>query len=389
MFYGFLDLPWWGYLITFAVFTQLTIMSVTLYLHRGQAHRSVDFHPILSHFFRFWLWITTGMETKAWTAIHRKHHAKCETPEDPHSPQVLGLKTVLWQGAELYKKESRVDETLERYGHGTPNDWMERNIYSRSSLGFYALLVTEILLFGVPGIAIWAGQMMWIPFFAAGVVNGLGHYWGYRNFECDDCSTNLSPVGIFIGGEELHNNHHTYPTSAKFSIKSWEFDIGWFYLTIFKVLRLAKVKRVAPKVKAIPGKAIDTETVRQLINNRFEVMTSFTKKVVVPTIKQEKNRFSAYEWSIFKKLKVAMMREPSRVDSSMREKLNSILPKHQSLKQIDEFRIKLHEIWEKSSATPKELVDALQTWCKEAEASGVKALKDFSNYIQSYSLTKN
>lgn len=389
MFYGILDLPWWGYLVTFLITTQLTIMSVTLYLHRCSAHRSIDMHPILSHFFRFWLWITTGMGTKAWTAIHRKHHAKCETKDDPHSPIVLGIKTVMWKGAELYRREQINQETLDRYGHGTPNDWLENNLYSKSTYGLYSLLVLAVVLFGVPGIGFWALQMAWIPFFAAGVVNGLGHYWGYRNFECADASTNLSPIGFFIGGEELHNNHHTYPTSAKFSIKPWEFDIGWLYLVIFRTLGLVKIKRVAPKVKSVPGKTLDLETVRHLINNRFQVMTRYTKDVTLPVLKAEKRVLAPADWKIVKSVKSALTREPSRVDVSAKERLALALPKSKLINQTYEFRVRLQNIWNQSTASPKELMEALQQWCKEAEATGLKALRDFSQYIQTYHLQAN
>lgn len=387
MFYGLLDLPWWGYIAVMAFTTQLTIMSVTLYLHRCQAHRSVDLHPLISHVFRFWLWLTTGMETKGWTAIHRKHHAKCETKDDPHSPVILGIKTVMWQGAELYRKESVNKETLERYGKGTPDDWVERHIYKHSTMGIRLCFVLMTLCFGVPGIGMWAIQMAWIPFFAAGVINGLAHHWGYRNFECKDAATNLTPIGFFVGGEELHNNHHTYPTSAKFSIKPWEFDIGWMYLTIFKTFGLAKIKRTAPKVTPVPGKAIDIDTVRHLINNRFQVMTFYSKHVILPVLKQEKNSLSPRDWKLFKSVKAAMTKEPSRVDRSLKQRLLEVLPLNQRLHQTYEFRQRLLQIWDQTTATPKELVEALQQWCKEAEASGQRALREFSQYLQSYQLT--
>ncbi len=386
MFYGLLDLPWWCYVAYMAVATQLTIMSVTLYLHRAQAHRCVDLHPILSHFFRFWLWLTTGIETKAWTAIHRKHHAKCETKDDPHSPVVMGIKTVMWLGAELYRKEAVNAETLERYGRGTPDDWMERNVYKHSALGLRILFVLVVGCFGVPGIGMWAIQLAWIPFFAAGVINGLAHHWGYRNFECKDAATNLTPIGFFVGGEELHNNHHTYPTSAKFSVKPWEFDIGWMYLTIFKTFGLAKIKRIAPKVEPVPGKTIDIETVRHLLNNRFQVMTRYSKEVIIPVLKQEKKSFATKDWKIVKSVKAALTREPSRVDISIKERLAEVLPLNQKLSQTYEFRERLHQIWNQTTATPKELVEALQQWCREAEATGIRVLRDFAEYIQTYHL---
>ena len=242
MYNGLIDLPWWGYIVYTLIVTHITIAGVTIYLHRHSAHRALELHPVISHFFRFWLWLTTGMVTKQWTAIHRKHHAKCETPEDPHSPQILGLKKVLWQGAELYRAEAKNDETMKRYGAGTPDDWMEHHVYSHSVIGVSILMIINLVLFGPIGLTIWAVQMAWIPFWAAGVVNGVAHYYGYRNFTCPDASTNLVPWGILIGGEELHNNHHGNGASAKFSQRWFEFDIGWQYIKILKFLRLAKVR---------------------------------------------------------------------------------------------------------------------------------------------------
>src|SRR5512143_1921490 len=242
MFSGVFDLPWWGYVVVALALTHVTIAGVTIFLHRCQAHRALDLHPIPSHFFRFWLWLTTGMITKEWAAIHRKHHAKCETPEDPHSPQVLGINRVLWGGVLLYRNESKNRETMERYGHGTPDDWLEHKLYTPYNFAGVALMaLIDVALFGlVPGLAIFAVQMVWIPFWAAGVINGIGHYWGYRNFGCADASTNIVPWGILIGGEELHNNHHAYATSAKLSNKWYEFDIGWMYIRILESLRLAQ-----------------------------------------------------------------------------------------------------------------------------------------------------
>ena len=247
--HGMLDLSAWQILLATLVLTHITIASVTIYLHRYSAHRALDLHPLPAHFFRLWLWLTTGQVTKEWTAIHRKHHAKCEQAEDPHSPHVHGIKTVLLSGAELYRKESKNKETLERYGHGTPDDWIERNIYSRFSWqGVAIMLIIDVALFGVLGLTLWAVQMMWIPVTAAGIINGAGHFWGYRNFEAPDASTNLVPWGIIIGGEELHNNHHTYPTSAKLSVKPYEFDLGWAYIRILQALGLASVKKTPPKL---------------------------------------------------------------------------------------------------------------------------------------------
>ena len=284
MLYGLLNLSLVGYIVAYLLLAHITITAVTLYLHRCQAHRGLDLHPIVSHFFRFWLWMTTGMGTKEWVAVHRKHHARCETEEDPHSPQVLGLKKVFWEGAELYKAEAVKQETLDKFGMGTPDDWIERNVYERFSfMGIVLMFILDLVLFGIPGITIWALQMVTIPICAAGFINGVGHFWGYRNFECPDASTNLTPFAFLLGGEELHNNHHTYGTSAKFSVKWWEVDIGWGYICVLKALGLAKVRRVFPKAQVLESKKhIDVDTVKALITNRFQVMARYSDNVIKP-----------------------------------------------------------------------------------------------------------
>jgi stearoyl-CoA desaturase (Delta-9 desaturase) len=282
MYTGLLDLPWWGYIVAALGLTHITIAAVTIYLHRHSAHRALDLHPIVSHFFRFWLWWTTGMTTKAWTAIHRKHHAKCETAEDPHSPQIFGLKRVLMEGAELYRLEGRNQETLDQYGQGTPDDWMEQHVYSKHDrIGIGSMLVVDVLLFGPIGITIWAIQMVWIPLFAAGVINGVGHYWGYRNFQSEDASNNVIPWGILIGGEELHNNHHAYATSAKLSNRWYEFDIGWLYIRILETLGLAKVKKIAPKVRLLETAktSCDGDTLQAVITHRYDVVTRYARSL--------------------------------------------------------------------------------------------------------------
>ena len=276
--HGLLNLPWYGVVLATLVLTQITIAAVTLYLHRSQTHRGVDFHPVINHFFRLWLWLTTGMQTKEWVAIHRKHHARCETEQDPHSPQILGLKKVLWEGAELYRNSAKDQAMLEQFGKGTPDDWIERNLYSRyTTLGISIMMVVDLLLFGVAGLAVWAVQMAWIPFWAAGVVNGVGHYFGYRNFENEDAATNLVPWGIIIGGEELHNNHHTFGSSAKFSYHWYEFDLGWMYITILKTFGLAKVRKVAPKLVADAHNVLNKDTLQAIIHNRYLLATRFSQ----------------------------------------------------------------------------------------------------------------
>src|SRR5688572_358104 len=381
--YGLSPLPWWGYVLVVLLVTQLTILSVTIFLHRCQAHRALNLHPIASHFFRFWLWITTGQITKEWAAVHRKHHARVETDEDPHSPQIAGLWKVLFQGVELYRKETRNPDTLKRYGEGTPDDWIERNVYTKhSALGILLLLITHLVLFGPLGLSMWAIEMAWIPFFAAGVVNGVAHYVGYRNFECQDASRNLIPIGFFIGGEELHNNHHTFGTSAKFSVKWWEFDAGWFVIRVLQALGLATPKRVAPKAVLAPGKtAIDSDTLTAILTNRFYVMARYSKDVILPVLKEERHRAGEAGRSLLRKARKLLTRETSLVDQTH---LASVLQNYNSLGVVYQFRLKLQNIWAQSTATQKELVEALQDWCKQAEATGIEVLRDFVQHLKAY-----
>jgi stearoyl-CoA desaturase (delta-9 desaturase) len=326
------------------------------------------------------------MKTKAWAAIHRKHHAKCETPEDPHSPQILGLKQVLWEGAELYKVEAKNEETLDRYGKGTPDDWMERNVYTpHSSKGFLITLAVNLFLLGIPGVTVWAIQMAWIPFFAAGVVNGVGHYFGYRNFECPDAATNISPWGILIGGEELHNNHHTFPTSAKLSVKWWEFDIGWLYIKTLSLLGLAKVKRLPPKEKLIPNKSkVDLDTLSAVINGRFQLLAQYSNNVIVPLFNKE--RVTVDMSDSLDSIKTSLIRDESLVNPAQRERRETFLDQTQELKVAYQFRNRLLDIWARTTASQKELLDALQDWCKQADETRIKYLQDFVKYLQSYTV---
>jgi stearoyl-CoA desaturase (delta-9 desaturase) len=384
--YGLVPLPWWGYLIVILVLTQITIFSVTIFLHRNQAHRALDLHPIASHFFRFWLWMTTGMVTKEWTAIHRKHHAKVETEDDPHSPQIKGIWKVVLEGTELYRKESRNKETLERYGEGTPDDWIERNVYTaHSAMGITLMLIINVLLFGTMGLTIWALQMMWIPFWAAGIVNGVGHFVGYRNFECQDASRNLLPIGFFIGGEELHNNHHTYGTSAKFSVKWWEFDIGWLLIRLMQAVGLAKPKRVPPKPKLIQDKtAIDIDTLKGVLTHRFVVLARYSGDVILPVFREESRRATEAGKSMLRRVRKLLVREQSLVDSESHADLAKTLEQYNTLNIVYQFRLKLQNIWVKSTATQAELVESLQEWCRQAEASGVNALREFVKHLKGY-----
>jgi stearoyl-CoA desaturase (delta-9 desaturase) len=343
---GLLDLPWWGYVAAALALTHVTIVSVTLFLHRCQAHRALELHPAASHFFRFWLWLTTGMKTREWVAVHRKHHARVETTEDPHSPQVAGINRVLWGGVLLYRREALRAETLARYGEGTPDDWLERHVYSRFfQLGVVLMGIADLALFGaVPGSLIYATQMAWIPFWAAGVINGVGHFWGYRNWPTQDASANIVPWGILIGGEELHNNHHAYPSSAKLSNRWYELDIGWLYLRLLEVVRLARVKRVPPKPRFVaPRPSVDLQALQAIIVHRYDVLGSYARAM-------------------------------RRIGAEQVEALRTMSAMHAELAAL----------WSRSLASREQLLRKLQDWCRRAEASGIQPLVEFSLRLRSY-----
>ena len=384
---GLFELPLWGYVVVALALTHVTIISVTVYLHRHQAHRGLDLHPAVAHFFRFWLWLTTGMVTREWVAVHRKHHARCETEEDPHSPQVAGINRVLWGGVGLYRREASKAETVAKYAHGTPDDWIERKLYSRyNGLGLVLMLGIDLLLFGVAGLAIWAVQMVWIPFWAAGVINGIGHYWGYRNYEPADASTNISPIGLIIAGEELHN-HHAFPSSAKFSSKPWEFDLGWGYIRLLERLGLARVKRVAPKpVIAEPKPEVDKDTATAVVTNRLHVLASYTREVVRPILNEERRRLDRSSKRLLRRARRVLTRQEKLIDQRGREKLDSVLSASERLKVVYEYRQRLQSVWDRSTTTHEALCRALQAWCAQAEASGIQALRDFSYKIRGYTL---
>ena len=386
-FNGLLDLSAWQLIAVTLVMTHITIVSVTLYLHRHSAHNALDLHPVLKHFFRFWLWLTTAQNTKEWTAIHRKHHAKCETEEDPHSPVVLGIRKVLFEGAELYA-QSATPENLERYGQRTPEDWIERKVYTPYKMGGIALLaVINLLLFGVNGIWIWAVQMMWIPLWAAGVVNGIGHYMGYRNFECADNARNISPWGILIGGEELHNNHHTYPNSAKLSRRWYEIDIGWGYIRLFQLFGLAKPKGYRPIAHYVPGKQeMDVETVQAITNSRFDIMRQYRKRVMEPVLRQQKSLMDDEIRPRYRKLKRLLSREVSLIHPREKETLDSVLERHEMLKLIYDKSHELQALWRQRGLKPQDKLQALMDWCKEAETSGIRYLEVFAAHLRAYSL---
>jgi len=390
LFSGVFNLAWWGVAVVALALTHITIASVTIFLHRHQAHHAIALHPIASHFFRFWLWLTTGMVTREWAAVHRKHHAKCDTPEDPHSPQVLGINRVLWGGVFLYVKEANRRETLERYGHGTPDDWLERNLYSRfQSLGLILMGTVDIALFGiVPGLLLVLVQIVWIPFWAAGVINGVGHYWGYRHWPTADASTNIFPIGLLIGGEELHNNHHAYPTSAKLSYQWYEFDIGWLYIRVLAALGLAQVKHVAPRPHFAAAKpVVDLQTLQAVISCRYDVLAKYAKslKRIYGEEVAKLRRTSPADASELRRVKPRLLaRDEKMLRDAERARLAAALPKSHPLQTMVAMRRELAAIWGRSTATREQLVRQLQEWCTRAEGSGIGALAEFSRQLRRY-----
>ncbi len=383
---GFLNLDMFQLVLVVLAMVQLTIACVTIYLHRHQAHRGLDMHPALAHFCRLWLWMSTGMLTKEWVAIHRKHHAKCETEEDPHSPMVDGINKVLWDGVGLYKNEAKVQATMDDYGHGTPDDWLENKVYTHFKQGgIYLNLLLDVFLFGAAGIVVWAIQMVWIPFHAAGIINGLAHFWGYRNYETRDASTNLWPIAFWIGGEELHNNHHAFPGSAKFSMKKWEFDIGWMYIRVLSALGLIKVKKVAPRPHIDKSRdTIDLETIKAVFANRLHVMANYARQVTLPVLSQQACEDSTCQKAL-RKAKSLLIREYPQMDENSRSELDEVLNSSQELETVYKFRMQLQEVWNRAAASHETLVQALKDWCAQAEETGIKALQDYARSLRNYS----
>ena len=385
-YYGILGLGFWGYVIAGAIGVHITLIAITLYHHREQAHRSVDLHPALRHFFRFWLWMNTGVITKQWVAVHRKHHAMCERDGDPHSPQLVGLKTVLLQGAELYRQEARNPETVEKYGRGTPDDWVERHLYSRwPNVGVGLLFFVVVFLFGLPGIALYGFQLITMPLLAAGIINGLSHARGYRNFETEDASTNLWPLAVFVAGEELHNNHHAFPSSARFSQHPWEIDMGWLHLRLFAALGLARIRRVAPKPELVEEPSSpDIEALRSILINRMHVLRHYRKSVTFPVLRGEIRQYKGKARAPIRRAKRWLTRHPSLLDNQSQERLAELMEKYPSLKTVMEYRNELKALWETTDLSNERLLAELVRWCSRAEASGIKALEEFSAYLKSF-----
>jgi stearoyl-CoA desaturase (Delta-9 desaturase) len=387
MYTGLFDLPWWGYVVVALVLTHITIAAVTIFLHRHQAHRALELHAIPSHFFRLWLWLTTGMVTKEWAAIHRKHHAKCETAEDPHSPQTRGIRKVLLEGAELYRAEAKNADTLRRYGHGTPDDWLERNVYRHSVIGVSVMLIIDVIAFGAVGLTIWAVQMAWIPFWAAGVINGIGHFWGYRNYDCTDASRNVFPWGILIGGEELHNNHHSFATSAKLSSKWYEFDIGWMYIRILEMLGLAKAKKVIPKPRFSEAKAVvDLDMLQAVVTHRYDVMTRYVKSLK-RVCSAEIRRLKATHAGSFDARALrrwVLSGEERHLQADQKLQLQGVVQASPALSTVLSMREELSAIWARSNATREQLLAQLQDWIERAEQSGIAQLQEFALRLRRY-----
>ena len=385
--YGLLILPWWGYVGVALLFTHITIVSVTIFLHRSQAHNSVDLNRGVAHFFRFWLWLTTGMNTREWAAVHRKHHAMVETSDDPHSPVFFGLRTLLLQGAELYRVSAQDQDLVRQYGYGTPNDWIEVNLYSRFRYsGIVVMFLLDVIFFGPVGITIGAVQMMWIPFFAAGVINGLGHNSGYRNFETDDNSTNLVPFGILIGGEELHNNHHAFAMSAKFSVQPWEVDIGWLYLSILQRISLAKIKRVAPQKLdfELSDSTVDFDTLKAVVSNRLHVMADYHRRVVKKVYKREIKTSPRLVRDKMRGVGNLIFRNDKKLSEQERDVLNEVFFLNKRLEVVYGFRQKLNAFYERRTQSRESLVALLEEWCFQAEKAGIAELQLFAKILRGY-----
>ncbi|VAW48234.1 Fatty acid desaturase; Delta-9 fatty acid desaturase [hydrothermal vent metagenome] len=385
--HGLLDFSLLQILVTLIVTTQITILAVTLYLHREQTHKGLILHPILKHYFRFHLWMTTGMLTKEWVAVHRKHHAKCETEDDPHSPQHYGIRKVLFSGVGLYEKERLNQQTLDKYGKGTPNDWVENFVYSKFHfLGVVLMLLIDIALFGVIGITFWAIQIVWIPFFAAGVINGLGHWSGYRNYATDDCSTNLTRFGFIIGGEELHNNHHAFPSSCKFAHTKGEYDWGWIVIKFLNKVGLAKIKKTVPELEQSNISSVDLDAIKAMLTHKVNLLQVYVKDVIKPAIAVE----YIHHTKKFKKSSDKFLNSLSIdwrfLDDDARDLFKQYINISPTVETIIKFRDDLKEIWESRGQSTEQMIAEIKEWCHNAEKSGVEVLQTYAQKLQTYRL---
>ena len=382
--YGAIRLPWWGYAtFTFAM-VQVMFLGVTLYLHRDQSHGGLVLHPVLRHFFRFWLWFCSGTVTREWVAVHRRHHAFADRPGDPHSPVIFGLARVLWQGYELYIAAARDPKILANYGRGTPDDWLERNLYSRfPKAGISLFVVAQLVVFGVPAITMLAVQLIAQPLFAAGVINGLGHRIGYRSFEMPAAATNIVPWGVLIGGEELHNNHHAFPSSPRLAVQWWEIDMGWLFICVFRALGLARVSSLAPRPNIVRDRAdMDTDTVRALFTNRLHVLRDYRRRVIRPVFRELTKQERAAV--LARGSPQLLVRHPKLLDARARRQLSELLDRYEVLRTVIEFRDRLQQIWDETSASHGRALEQLRELCTQAEGSGILALRKFVVRLRTY-----
>jgi stearoyl-CoA desaturase (delta-9 desaturase) len=382
--YGLFELPLWGYFVVTFATIQVMFLGVTLYLHRDQSHGGLALHPVLRHVFRFWLWYSSGVVTREWVAVHRRHHVYADREGDPHSPVIFGLKRVVLEGYELYSAATRDAAIVRNYGKGTPDDWIERNLYSRHpNLGIVLFSLTALVLFGIPAIVMVVVHLSAQPLFAGGVVNGLGHAVGYRSFEMPSTATNLVPWGVLLGGEELHNNHHAFPRSARFAVQRWEFDIGWFWICAFRAVGLARVGYVAPRpYLEHESRELDADTVHALFTNRMHVLREYARRVVLPVCRElaRKEPRGAVP-AMTPKL---LIRHPTLLAEEAHRALRDLLERYEVLRRVVEYREGLQHLWNDASANQARAVGQLREWCARAEASGIRALREFSLGLPAY-----
>lgn len=380
----FTEFTWWS-VIFLLVTTHITILTVTVYLHRAVSHRALTLNKWIEHFFRFWGWFTTGQSTRQWAAVHRKHHAFCEKDGDPHSPKIFGLKKVFFQGVSLYRTEAKNPETIEKYGKFTPNDWLENKLYENYSwLGLVVLLLIDVAFFGVHGTWVWLAQILWIPFWAAGVVNGVGHVKGYRNFNTDDQSRNICPIGFIIGGEELHNNHHAYPTSAKLSMRWYEFDMGWGWIKAFEFFKLAKInKQYSFPVFDKKKEEIDGINLQAFLSNKSYVLKMFftqTKASVQRYIEEVKKQDQGLNEYSIKKLKQYFYESYDSLKEEEKKIVFKLL-QNEKLKAVFNIKESMIKIWNEKNLNYNQLLEKLTVWQKEAYNHGMHDIKEFSQKI--------
>jgi stearoyl-CoA desaturase (delta-9 desaturase) len=382
--YGLVELPLWGYFLVTFLTIETMFLGVTLYLHRDQSHGGLVLHPALRHVFRFWLWFSSGAVTRQWVAVHRCHHARADQPGDPHSPVVFGLQRVVFEGFELYRDAARDPQLLSTYGRGTPDDWLERRLYSaHPCAGLVVFVLAHLVLFGVPGITMIAVHLAAQPFFAGGVINGLGHAVGYRSFEMPSTATNLVPWALLLGGEELHNNHHAFPRSARFAVQRWEVDIGWLWIRLFRALGLAQVRWMAPRPHLERRhRELDADTVHALFVNRMHVLRDYARRVVLPVCRELARREP--QGALPPGARKLLIRHPTLLAEEARRRLRELLERYEVLRRVIEYRDGLQQLWNETAANPPRALAQLREWCRRAESSGISALRDFARGLTAY-----